>query len=462
MKTAFRRLIICSPAAALLLVAIGGILCLTHVALGADLSQAVVRERVNIVTLAPNLTAEARPAPQGAVVREDNVVRTGTESRAELEFIDLTLARLGANSIFSFDAKERAMNFTRGAVLFSKPTNSGAIQLRSGAVSGAITGSTGFISNVAMEGVGPAGRTRAGKGTTTLIGMLEGKIHGGTQWTDSSGKEHTTPFHLGAGELLVAHPDVAPRIAQFDIPRFVKTSPLIKGFKAPLPNAAALDRAISDYLQDAQRGFIDRTNVFVSNQPQNVIVVGQVQPLDVVAQQSSQNPTAGFLPVGSSGIIRAQLVWDSVADLDLYLVLPNGQVVSFANVAVTFNNGNAIARLDHDNLGNTIDFPPNLRVENIAVNGIPLDGLYRFIVNNFNSPNVRDSFTLTVFYNGQLRVITGLLAPGESSGAVVVQVGQGTPLRQVAVAAAASASGLGVRPDQHIISRPVSRSRGPF
>jgi hypothetical protein len=132
-------------------VALTSILGVAGMAWGADLSQAVVREKVNVVTLAPNLGGEARPAAQGAVIRDENVVRTGTESRAELEFTDLTLARLGSNSIFSFDAKARAMTFTQGAVLFSKPTNSGAIQLRSGAVSGAITGSTGFISTVPIE-----------------------------------------------------------------------------------------------------------------------------------------------------------------------------------------------------------------------------------------------------------------------------------------------------------------------
>src|SRR5215212_8979307 len=71
----------------------------------ADLSQAVVRQKVNVVTLAPTLGAPPRPVSQGAVVRNENVVRTGTESRAELEFPDLTLARLGSNSIFSFDAQ---------------------------------------------------------------------------------------------------------------------------------------------------------------------------------------------------------------------------------------------------------------------------------------------------------------------------------------------------------------------
>jgi hypothetical protein len=381
------------------------VLCAAGIASGADLSQAVVRQKVNVVTLAPNLNAEARPAPQGAVIHDENVVRTGTESRAELEFTDLTLARLGSNSIFSFDGKARAMNFTRGAVLFSKPTNSGAIQLNSGAISGAITGSTGFISTVAMEGLGNAGKTK-GKGTTTLVGMVEGKIHGGTRWTDSSGREHTTSFKLGAGELLVARPDGPPRFAQFDIPRFLKTSPLVKGFKAPLPNAASIAQAVADYEADARRGFIEDTNVLVNTKPRNMAFVGQL-PLDVVAQIKTQNP--GFLPVGSD-------------DLDLALTLPNGQVISFRNVAVTFNNGRAFGRLDHDNLGNMIDVPPRTRVENIVVNGIPLAGLYTFIANNFNTANGSDSFTLRVFYNGRLQVLNGSLVAGQNSVPVVVQV----------------------------------------
>ena len=379
-----------------------------------------MREKVNVVTLAPNLAAEAHPAPQGAVVREENVVRTGTESRAELQFTDLTLARLGSNSIFSFDAQARAMNFTRGAVLFSKPTNSGAIQLRSGAVSGAITGSTGFISTVAIEGVGKPGRAPAtGKVHTTLVGMIEGKINGGSHWKDASGREHTTSFHLGPGEMLVSRPDGPPRVAQFDIPRFVKSSPLIKGFKAPLPNAAAIDRAISAYLADERHGFIDKTNVAVTTVPRGLTMalVGKVvQPLDVVAQVNGTNTNpGGFLPVGSSGVIRAQLIWNTAADLDLYLTLPNGQVVSFANVSVAFNNGRAIAMLDHDNLGHTIDFPPNIRSGEHFGNGIPLGGIYTFVVNNFNSPNLTDTFTLRVFYNGQLQVIHGALAPGQTS-----------------------------------------------
>ncbi|PYI49342.1 MAG: hypothetical protein DMF10_01565, partial [Verrucomicrobia bacterium] len=48
---------------------------------------------------------EAHAAPHAAAVNDKviqgSAVRTGTESRAELTFNDLTITRLGANTIFS-------------------------------------------------------------------------------------------------------------------------------------------------------------------------------------------------------------------------------------------------------------------------------------------------------------------------------------------------------------------------
>jgi hypothetical protein len=404
------------------LVALTSFLCGAGLASGADLSQATVQKKINVVTIAPSLSGEPQPAGTGTVILPDNVVRTGTASGAILQFVDLTQARLGGNSTFSWDAKTRAMDFKQGAVLISKPTNSGPIELRSGSVAGSITGSTVFISTMPTTGAGKAGQTRSnGKKTTTIIGMLEGKIQGGARWTDSAGREHTNPFHLGPGEMLVARSDGPPRTVQFDIPRFVKTSPLVK--MGPLPNAAALDRVVAEYETDERRGFIEKTNIMVSTKPRATLaLVGQL-PLDVVAQLNNQNNN-GFFP-GPTGVIRAQLVWNTSADLDLFLTLPNGQVVSFSNVSVTFNNGRAIATLDRDNLGKTINFQPNIRVENIVVNGIPLAGLYSFIVNNFNTPNGSDGFTLRVFYNGQIQVFHGNLAGGQNSPPVIVQVPRG-------------------------------------
>jgi hypothetical protein len=397
------------------LVAMASFLGAAGLAPGADLSQAVVQKKVNVVTIAPGPAGEAQPAAAGTVIQPDNVVRTGTASAAILQFVDLTQARLGGNSTFSWDEKTRSMDFKQGAVLISKPTNSGAIDLRSGSTAGAITGSTVFVSTMPTKG--PA--HSKGKGLTTIIGMLEGKIHGGSRWTDSAGREHTSPFRLGPGEMMVARPDGPPRMAQFDIPRFVKTSPLVK--MGPLLNAAAIDRAIADYQADERGGFVSQTNVRVSSGPINMALVGQVVPIDTVAQLQTQKPN-GLLPVGTTGIIQAQLIWNTAADLDLYLTLPTGQVVSFSNVAVTFNNGRAIARLDQDNRGGTINIQPTTRVENISINGVPLGGLYSFFANNFTSPNGTDPFRLVVFYNGHTQIINGTLAVGHNSQPVVVQV----------------------------------------
>src|ERR1043166_8221896 len=106
-----RGLLLRSPLRRLSLFAMATFLCVAGIAgvtWGADLSQAVVRQKVNVVTVAPNLTAPAEPAAPGAVVRDQTVVRTGTASKAKLEFSDLTRTRLTANAIFTFDAAARA------------------------------------------------------------------------------------------------------------------------------------------------------------------------------------------------------------------------------------------------------------------------------------------------------------------------------------------------------------------
>ena len=188
----------------------------------ADLTQAKVRQKFNVVTLAPNLNGAPHPVAQGAVVQNENVVRTGTESRAELEFTDLTLARIGANSIFTFDAQARSLDCERGAVLFSKPTNSGRVEIRSGAVTAAITGSTGFVSTTHKS----AGKKKAPVNpdeATTMMGMLEGKLHGNATWKDSRGNAHSFQFSLGAGEMLIAQAGRPPSVVQFDIPKFLRT-----------------------------------------------------------------------------------------------------------------------------------------------------------------------------------------------------------------------------------------------
>ncbi|MBA2271387.1 MAG: FecR domain-containing protein [Chthoniobacterales bacterium] len=398
---------------------------LSPAAISADLSQAVVRQKVNVVTVAASINASAQPVSQGAVVRDENVVRTGTESRAELEFGDLTLARLGANSIFTFDAEARAMNCMQGAALFSKPTNSGRVEVRAGAITAAITGSTGFVSNQPSATAKKARGASSREERTAMMGMLEGKLRGSAVWRDNNGKERTFRFALGAGEMIVAQPGRAPVVVQFDIPRFLSTSPLITGFSGTLPNMNQINRTVAEYQADERRGFIQRTNVMVSSQPVQVAWLNSSSvnrnsfdaSVDQLGHSGSRpgGEEAGFVDVGGTGVIRGQLVWNTSADLDLHLILPDNQEVFFANQRVTFNNGRATAELDVDNLGDDINVPPSMRVENIVVNGVPLNGLYTFFVNNFSASNGSDQFTLRISGNGTTQTLTGTLSQGQNS-----------------------------------------------
>ncbi|PYK76474.1 MAG: hypothetical protein DME42_00015 [Verrucomicrobia bacterium] len=97
----------------------------------------VVRD-VNL--LAPH--AAARPAHLNDNVPEGSAVRTGADSRAELTFADLTITRIGANSIFSFEENGRNVNVENGAILLRVPADSGGARIRSSALTVGITGTT--------------------------------------------------------------------------------------------------------------------------------------------------------------------------------------------------------------------------------------------------------------------------------------------------------------------------------
>ena len=54
-------------------------------------------------------------------VQEKTAVRTGADSRSELTFTDQTLARLGANTIFTFNEGTRNLNLEGGVMLLRVP-----------------------------------------------------------------------------------------------------------------------------------------------------------------------------------------------------------------------------------------------------------------------------------------------------------------------------------------------------
>ncbi len=90
----------------------------------------------------------ARPAKPGDVVTGQTSVKTGADSRAELQFPDNTITRLGANALFRFEAGGRDMTLESGTMLFSSPKGEGGGQVQAGAVTAAVTGTDFLLSYV--------------------------------------------------------------------------------------------------------------------------------------------------------------------------------------------------------------------------------------------------------------------------------------------------------------------------
>jgi hypothetical protein len=106
--------------------------------------QAEVIKAINLVSLLP----QDKQAARGDVVKGNTGLKTGGDSRAELQFPDLTITRVGSNSVFRFIAGTREMILDSGTMLFSAPQGAGGGKVQAGAITAAVTGSDFMISNV--------------------------------------------------------------------------------------------------------------------------------------------------------------------------------------------------------------------------------------------------------------------------------------------------------------------------
>jgi hypothetical protein len=123
----------CIPAAALLMAG--------HVTAASVAKDARVTRIIRDVRLLPSQSTP-KPATLNDQVREGTGIRTGEESRSELTFVDLTITRLGANSIFSFNEAGRSVELGSGSLLLRVPKNSGGARISASAVTVGVTGTT--------------------------------------------------------------------------------------------------------------------------------------------------------------------------------------------------------------------------------------------------------------------------------------------------------------------------------
>jgi hypothetical protein len=251
--------------------------------IAAQLKEAHVTQIIKEVQLLP-AEAAPRPAVVNDNIRSGTAVRTGADSRTELTFTDLTLARLGANTIFSFNEGTRNIDLGSGAVLLQVPKGAGGAKITTAAVTAAITGTTvlmeyhrnAYIKFVVLEGIARM--------------YLKGRLG--------------ESVLIGPGQMLIVNPNAKslPDPVHVDLKRLVQTCLLITEF-APLASQSLILQEIQN--QQHNRDLIP-TNMVIFGRgtlvslvdPTNLNVISQ-QTVAVATPTPSPTPTPTPTPTPS-------------------------------------------------------------------------------------------------------------------------------------------------------------------
>jgi len=237
----------------------------------AQLKEARVTQVVNDVKLLLQQAAP-RPAVVSDLVRHGTAVRTGTQSRSELTFADLTITRLGANTIFTFDEGTRQMNLIDGAILFQVPKGTGGLTIKTVAVTAGITGTTGIgeFHPATSRNALPFSKWLCLEGTFRLI-LPNGQS-----------------VEVGPGKMVTTDGKSFSKVLNFDIGKLVNKSLFFTGFDKPL---ASLDLIV---LEEQKQLDLQLASGFVDTTTQNPLDLTRV--VDVISQATTAIATSTSMP----------------------------------------------------------------------------------------------------------------------------------------------------------------------
>jgi hypothetical protein len=246
-------------------------------ATAAQLKEAQITQIVKDVNLLPGQAA-SRAAVINDNVRDGTAVRTGEDSRTELTFSDQTLARLGANTLFSFNEGTRKLDLGGGAMLLRVPKGAGGATVRTAAVTAAITGTTvlmeyhpkAYIKFISLEG------------TARLY--MQGRLG--------------ESVLIKPGQMLIVKPDAKrlPDPVDVDLARLMKTCVLITDFP-PLGSTPLIADEIKRQQDQKVDGNLIDTNLVIVGRGTLVTLIDPTS-LDTIDQKTNAVQTkVGFQPI---------------------------------------------------------------------------------------------------------------------------------------------------------------------
>ena len=207
------------------------------------------------------------PAKVSERIAENSKVTTAAASMAEFTFGDSSITRIGANSVFSFQSKERLVKLDKGTALIHATPGNGGATVDCGGVTAAVSGST-FM----------ASRSATGGAVFVLLessGSLKVTTPGGQTVTILPGQAAST----GTG------PKSAIQVFDVDVKKVMETTPLVSGFKE-LPSQAEINVVTEKQQAMIREGKIEVLGV-------EVVATGQDGDLLVGAPRERPEPGTG-------------------------------------------------------------------------------------------------------------------------------------------------------------------------
>jgi hypothetical protein len=198
------------------------------------------------------------------------------ESRAELTFTDQTLARLGANTVFSFNQGTRDMNLGDGAMLLQVQERARGAKIRTGTITAAITGTTCVVDRYANAYF------------KFMLFQGEARLYLAHRIGES--------LVLHAGQMLIVNPNARnlPDPVNFNLDLALKTCRLIIDYPQ-LPSWNLMVDANNRQLHERARGALIDTNV-VSFGRGTLFTLVDPATLNNGSQKSSAAPTPAPAP----------------------------------------------------------------------------------------------------------------------------------------------------------------------
>lgn len=409
----------------------------------ASLKDSTFTQIIKDVQVVSRATQAATPAKIADVFKAPDLIRTGPESLAELIAADKTVTRVGANTVFSFEAAGRTMNLEQGSVLFHSPKGKGGGTIRSKGASAAVLGTTIVVT------------ATVGGGFKAIV--LEGK----GQITLPNGSFRV----LQAGQVTFVLPGAqrfGPQV-NINLQKLVENSRLVQGFEQELPSKPVIQAAIERQLVLLTKGVAEDTQMLVGNQAteESVNVVDSTIIQQVVQQREDRLALAKstdlvLTPASLMGGVVNPTDYPAHLFLDrIPFDLPALGSLNFSGlVAKNLTIAATVSQLDFTPVLNQTDF--NFAAEanlNILASSLQLTAT----LPHMGSPQLRDvrlagrqglslpsGSSISVFHVGNAHFLSGAamslnnVSFDNSGGQIHLKAGQGLNLTAVTIGRTAS------------------------